>query len=81
MYYTIVTKSNNLYVHYNPHKEEYVLDDKTLGAALFTYEDGISFMEESSLPKDEFQLVKVKGEPQILTTSRKNEPALYDKLH
>ena len=67
--YVIAHKTDDLYVHYNPHKEAYVLDDRKVGAAIFTYEDGTDFLDKSGLQND-FRLVEVNKNAKVLNGSR-----------
>lgn len=78
--YVIAHKTDDLYVHYNPHKEAYVLDDRKQGAAVFTYENGTNFLNQAGL-QDDFRLVEMNNNVKVLKGSRKDEPALYDQLH
>lgn len=56
--YYIKHKTKEMYIHYNPHISNYYIDDKIIGAVLFHYNNGISFMESRDIEVD-FHLIPV----------------------
>ena len=78
--YYIKHKTSDMYVHFNPHTDQYFIGDKLLGAAIFLEPKGSNFMREAGLSMQEWDLIPINAQS-IITGPRSEEFRVFDATH
>lgn len=82
--YLIKHSTKDLYIHYNPHIQQYFVGDKKLGAAVFYRLQGEYFLHSMSMEHNvkEWKLVQINPNPaKTINISRSDEVGIFDALH
>jgi len=78
-YFIKSKKNDGMYVHYNPHKQEYIAGDGKFGAAVFHYDAGTNFMKLAKMDQ-EWELEKFDVTNSV-SADRRFEKKIYDVTH
>lgn len=78
--YIVKHNSQEMYIHFNPHTNNYYIHDKLLGAVGFDYDNGVKFIRMTLDPR-QFNLVQIKNDVKVIKTNKIDEPFIYDYTH
>lgn len=79
MSYTVKHKTDQLWVHYNPHTQEYCVGGTRLGAATFHKDMGDKFLKDANLGQD-WKLESIPSDVTRSTGFREDEKTIHDSL-